>query len=54
MTLREAAQAYIDLLDKVRSSPPPPHSDYWHRSIEEAEKALRDALMTPDEPTADQ
>lgn len=39
-----AAQAWMDLRDEIRKAGIPPHTDYWHQSIHEAEERLREAL----------
>lgn len=42
--LLEAARNRVTLSDRIQSSGPPPHTDFWHQSIDEAQEALRTAV----------
>lgn len=44
----EACRAYVALMDEIRSKGRPPHTDYWHQSIDEAEKRVRAAFSAAD------
>jgi hypothetical protein len=38
---KTAIREYLDLMEEIHKSPPPPHTDYWHQSIYMARAKLR-------------
>ena len=51
--LRATVQEYRDLQKKIRSAGRPPHADFWHQSIAEAEEKIDAALAAPAAAAAD-
>jgi hypothetical protein len=45
--LKNAVTAKNDLLKRIRESGRPPHTDYWHQSLWEADERINNALNTP-------
>lgn len=45
-----AATALVQLWDRMREMGMPPHTDFWHQSIDDHHKALKAAVARPDEP----
>ncbi|WP_186370915.1 hypothetical protein [Yersinia bercovieri] len=38
-----ALKEYRDLLRRIREAGVPPHTDYWHQSLDDAEQKIYDA-----------
>ena len=46
--LASAEKELIELREKINTSGAPPHADYWHQRLYEAEERLRLALACRD------